>query len=208
MKTTVCSVCGCAVDSYPSKKGMCTKCYFKEYYETNKEHRKIVGRKYRTENRAKVRACNLTATKKWYHGKGKDVNRARRLSVFFQLTPDDFEQIKQYQASDSRFRLLLNKPNYTKREAVEHRHRDGLIRGVMNAMLNRTYGIIERLYPENTAEVLRALADFHENPPATAALGEEVYGVIGKAQHKRKLLYGPHGSSDPQPRRNARRMEV
>jgi hypothetical protein len=86
------------------------------------------------------------------------------------------------------FKRLLSKTNT--RDAVEHRHRDGLIRGVMAGMLNRAYGIVERLYGNETADVLRALALFHDTHPATAALGEPRYGIIGKAMNKKVMKYG------------------
>jgi hypothetical protein len=35
------------------------------------------------------------------------------------------------------------------------------------------------------------LADYAENPPAIAALGAPRYGLIGKAQRKKKMIYGP-----------------
>jgi hypothetical protein len=116
-------------------------------------------------------------------------SKERRLKQFFRLTPEEHDRIRAYQAGHSIYRVLLGKEG--KRESLEHRHRDGLIRGVVAAMLNRAYGIIERLYPDNTSEILRALAEFHDNPPATTALGRPRYGIIGLAKKKRKMVFGP-----------------
>lgn len=128
--------------------------------------------------------------------------RESRLRVLFNLTGEDYAKILEFQKSHDVYRLLLG-PNKKIRDAVEHRHNDGLIRGVMRGMLNRFYGCIERLYPNNTAEIFRALAFFHENHPATLALGEPVYGLIGEARHKKVMKYGPLGTPKPHPRRRS-----
>lgn len=60
----------------------------------------------------------------------------------------------------------------------------------MAPLLNRAYGLIERLYPTETAEVLRALADFHEKHPATEVLGSTRFGIIGKAKEKKVMVWG------------------
>lgn len=118
-----------------------------------------------------------------------DTARRRRLRVCFRITPEEYDSIAEYQRNHDVFRLVLGKGKL--KDSVEHRHSDGLIRGVMAAMLNRAYGIIERLYPNNTSEILRALAEFHDNPPATAALGAPRYGLMGLAKYKKRMVYGP-----------------
>lgn len=48
---------------------------------------------------------------------------------------------------------------------------------------------------------LRRAADYLENHPFTAALGEKVYGVMGKVTKKaRNRVYGPNKTKTPQPR--------
>lgn len=117
------------------------------------------------------------------------VLRARRLGKLFRITPEEFKQIEDFQSAHPTYRRLLSRTG--SRNAVEHRHKDGLIRGVMAPMLNRAYGLIERLYPGDTAEVLRALADFHENPPASIALGAPRHGLLGSVKKKPKnIKYG------------------
>lgn len=38
--------------------------------------------------------------------------------------------------------------------------------------------------------LLRAAADYLENPPAPKALSKETYGLLGKARYKKKMVYG------------------
>lgn len=74
---------------------------------------------------------------------------------------------------------------------LDHCHKTGLVRGLLNPLTNKF--LIDRL------DILRASIAYLENPPAVAALGR-VYGLIGKAQKKKKMLYGPDGSPVPQRR--------
>lgn len=111
-----------------------------------------------------------------------------RLMMFFRITLEEHCRIREYQASQNDLKLLLAEPG--KREATEHRHSDGLVRGVMEWRLNKGYGLIEQVAGENTAAVLRALAEFHENPPATIVLGGPRYGILNKAKKKKKMVYG------------------
>lgn len=72
---------------------------------------------------------------------------------------------------------------------LDHDHRTGLIRGLLNPFTNKH--LIDDL------NILRASIRYLESPPAVAALGEPVYGLLGKAQRKRKMLYGPDGRIEP-----------
>lgn len=161
-------------------KGVCIRHYRDGYYKANKETLKQYKQRYRQANKHKARETSY--------------------QLFYNLNPREYDVMKEYQAADSRYRILLGKKGQKTRDHIEHRHSDGMIRGVMASMLNRAYGLIERLYPNNTAEVLRALAYFHENPPAPKALGETVYGLMGQAQRKKRMLYGPDGRREPFPR--------
>lgn len=74
---------------------------------------------------------------------------------------------------------------------TDHCHRTGLIRGRLDWRLNKALGVIEKFAPTKTSAVLRALAEYLDHPPATTALGHPTYGLIGKAQYKKKMVYGP-----------------
>lgn len=74
---------------------------------------------------------------------------------------------------------------------MDHDHKTGLIRGLLNPLTNK--------FLLDDVDILRASIAYLEHPPAVSALGE-VYGLIGKAQKKKKMLYGPDGSPAPQRR--------
>lgn len=75
---------------------------------------------------------------------------------------------------------------------VDHDHRNGLIRGMLNPLSNK--------YLIDNVDILRASIAYLLNPPAPRAFGAPVYGLIGKAQIKKVMKYGPEGSPAPQPR--------
>jgi hypothetical protein len=111
----------------------------------------------------------------------------RRLWILYRLTPEEQRQIREYERNHPVYRLLLGK-----RESTDHNHTTGQVRGIAEWRLNKGLGLIEKAAPDNTAEVLRALALFLEYPPAELALGRKVYGLIGLAKaNKKSKLYGP-----------------
>jgi Recombination endonuclease VII len=129
-----------------------------------------------------------------------DRARARRLAVLFNITPEEHNAIKEFQGNDPFYKLLLAAPG--KRDATDHSHDSGLVRGILEWRVNKAYGLLEKACPDNLPEVLRALALYHEYPPAVFALGECRYGLLGLARKKVKMLYGPYGSKTPQPRKS------
>jgi hypothetical protein len=76
---------------------------------------------------------------------------------------------------------------------MDHDHFSGLVRGLLNPMTNKTL-VDNKL-------VLIATLKYLENPPAVAALGEPVYGLVGRAKRKQKPRYGPYGSPTPRARK-------
>ena len=86
------------------------------------------------------------------------------LWVKYRLTPEDVTKIDEFQKTHSVFSILLGN-----RLSTDHDHKTGLIRGRLDWRINRAYGLIEKVNPDNTSKILRALANFHENPPATLA---------------------------------------
>lgn len=116
--------------------------------------------------------------------------KANRMKVLYRLSLDDLKAIIDYQKNHPVLYILLGPMNGL-RDGTDHNHRTGLIRGRLDWRVNRAYGLLEKARPNDLPQVLRALADFHENPPAIAALGEERYGLIGAAKYKKKMVYGP-----------------
>lgn len=111
--------------------------------------------------------------------------RDRHLWVCFRLTREDLNKIEDFQKNHSIYKLLLGKL-----EGTDHCHKTGLVRGRLEWRINRAYGLLEKAFPDNLPDVLRALAYYHEHPPAELALGEKRYGLIGEARHKKKMVYG------------------
>ena len=140
-----------------------------QYYVENKEHVLNVNKKRRRRDPEKAKF---------------EVRRSM-LWVKYRLTPEDVTKIDEFQKTHSVFSILLGN-----RLSTDHDHKTGLIRGRLDWRINRAYGLIEKVNPDNTSKILRALADFHENPPATLALGEKRFGLIGLAQYKKKMIYG------------------
>lgn len=121
--------------------------------------------------------------------KGQDKRlkaKDRRLRTLYRISLDEQNKIEEFQRSHPIYRVLLGKNLGT-----DHNHKTGQIRGRLDWLINRAYGLMEKSCPDNLAEVLRALAVYHENPPAELALGEKRYGLIGLAKYKKKMVYGP-----------------
>lgn len=132
----------------------------------------------------KNRSCIVQ--KRLYHKeKYASVKKEKQLWYKYRITPEEQLKIDSFQKNHPVFNLLLGK-----RLGTDHDHKTGLIRGRLEWRLNRAYGMIEKVSPNNTAAVLRALADFHENPPAVTALGIKKFGLIGTAKYKKKPIYG------------------
>jgi hypothetical protein len=118
--------------------------------------------------------------------------KRNRLWVLYHLTPEDQTMIETFQREHPVYKLLLGNLMGT-----DHCHKTGLIRGRLDWRINRAYGLLEKVDPENTSAILRALAEFHDNPPATLALKEKRYGLIGVAKYKRKMVYGSENGPLP-----------
>ena len=119
----------------------------------------------------------------------KTKRNVKRLWDWYRLTPEEQEQIRQFQKNHEIYKLVLGK-----NEGTDHDHKTGLIRGMMDWRLNMAYGLLEAAAKSNAVELpklLRALATYAEQPPAELALGQKRYGLIGLAKYKKKMVYGP-----------------
>lgn len=107
---------------------------------------------------------------------------SRRLAQLYNLTEEDREKIENFQKGACG---ISGRPPYGRRLNIDHDHKSGLIRGLLDWRINKGLA-----YFNDDPALLRAAAAYLENPPAVAALGAPRYGLIGKAKKKRKMVYG------------------
>lgn len=114
--------------------------------------------------------------------------RNERDRLFYNLLPGERAKIREFQGNIDPITGAVLSPA----AHMDHDHKTGLIRGLLNPMTNK-------FLIDNIA-ILKASIAYLENPPAPHALGSPIYGLIGKAMQKKKMLYGPDGRLDPLPR--------
>ena len=114
--------------------------------------------------------------------------RVERDRLFYNLRPGERAKIREFQNN----RDPITGEELSASAHMDHDHRNGLIRGLLNPLTNKF--LIDDL------AILLASVEYLRNPPAPLALGGPVYGLIGKAMKKKKMLYGPDGSKEPRPR--------
>lgn len=112
--------------------------------------------------------------------------RAKRLMDFYRITPDEHAAILAFEKAHPEYSKLVTGAQMN----VDHNHENGHIRGLLDWRLNKGLGLLEKAAPKNLSEVLRALATYIDMPPASVVIGDR-YGLIGKAQYKKKMVYGP-----------------
>lgn len=109
--------------------------------------------------------------------------RAKRLWDLYRLTPDQYEAILKHQGGVC---AITGRLPGRQRLNVDHDHGTGLIRGLLSPFANKGLA-----YFDDSPYLLRQAASYLENPPAIEALGRKVYGLIGRAQRKKTMIYGP-----------------
>jgi hypothetical protein len=136
-------------------------------------------------------------------------SRERKLKLFNMTLEDDFK-VREFQnhacaITGERYRkdgvpLLLN---------LDHNHLSGRVRGYLRGDINKALE-----YFHDDPILLRRAADYLERPPVTEALGEIVYGVLGRSTKRVKSLrYGPptdenpKGTKTPQPRASITKLQ-
>lgn len=113
----------------------------------------------------------------------------QRDALLYNLKPGEREQIRKFQGGRDPITGAPLKSNAN----LDHHHGSGLCRGLLNPLTNKAM-------IENTA-MLVAMIRYLEDPPAPKALGEKVYGLLGRAKRKKVMRYGPLGTKQPVPRR-------
>lgn len=120
--------------------------------------------------------------------------REARLRKIFNITSEEYEKVLAYQ--NGICPITLKEPSSF---FLDHRHSDGYLRGLLSMNANKGLG-----YFNDDPDQLRRAADYLENSTVTAALGEEVYGMIGRVTKKAgRRRYGPDNTKTPQPRKSA-----
>lgn len=112
--------------------------------------------------------------------KAKLQRRKERLWSLYRLTPEDYQTILNHQGGIC---AITGKVSYRNLD-VDHDHKTGLIRGLLSPWANKGLSFFD-----DNPDTLEAAARYLRNPPAVAAIGNR-YGLLGRAQRKKKMIYG------------------
>ena len=102
--------------------------------------------------------------------------RALRLLRLFGLTPRDYEDIL---AQQNGVCAICLAPPKKVRLGVDHRHKDGLIRGLLCWSCNKAIS-----YVRDSPPAAQRLAEYLKMPPAIQALGRRIFGRTGRVSRK------------------------
>ena len=102
--------------------------------------------------------------------------RAQRLATVFNITPEEYDRILEFQGGVCA--ICGRPPKPGKRLAVDHDHRTSFVRGLLCFFCNR------RLVSSRTDEAILRMAEYVTNPPARQALGRDVVAP-GRPPRKR-----------------------
>lgn len=108
--------------------------------------------------------------------------RAKRLWDLYRLTPEQYEVILEHQGGVC---AITGQLPGKMRLNTDHDHKTGLIRGLLSPWANKGLA-----YFRDDPYLLRKAALYLENPPAVTALGQKVFGLLGRAQRKKVMTYG------------------
>jgi hypothetical protein len=112
--------------------------------------------------------------------------RQKHLQDCFNLTVELYNIVDDFQSHKC---FICGEPAKTKRLAVDHRHSDGLIRGLLCSRCNRVLGKIEDpRWKWGIKEILRC-GLYLQSLPAVQALRREIYGWPGKLNTKKHKDY-------------------
>lgn len=114
----------------------------------------------------------------------KDQAADKRLQREYQITLGEHQKVFKFQnyvCAMCKQPVPTGKP----RLAVDHRHSDGLIRGLLCWKCNRAIGAFHRFFPD-TIEMFQAAFEYLRNPPMTAVFKKERYCVPGKIGTKKR----------------------
>lgn len=156
-----------------------SKVKYKQSPETKAKSRAKTKEKYK--NDSQFREQRKAYAKHIYKNK-KEAVRARFMRLVYNLTPEEYAEILAFQNGVC---AVTGKPPVKTKLHIDHDHKSGLIRGLISWRVNHALAAFN-----DDPELLRRAADYLENPPAVAALNKKIYGVLGRAKLKKKMVYG------------------
>lgn len=159
---------GCGLHTYCKP---CNSARANEWNKANRARRAEAARKYRA---AKPGVS--------------DKERAGRLRRTYGITPEEYDEMLVHQGGVC---AICLKPPAARRLAVDHDHRTGLIRGLLCAFCN--FDLLGKSGDKDPGKFLRA-ADYLEDPPAVAVLGEHVVPSRPKRKKSQGVRRTSHGA--------------
>lgn len=105
--------------------------------------------------------------------------RDSRLKRLYGLEPGEYEKILAFQ--DGLCYICGKPPKEGKNLHVDHDHKTGQTRGLLDWQCNSAIGKFK-----DDKQRLQKAAEYISNPPASLALGRDVFGRIGRITNKRK----------------------
>jgi len=106
----------------------------------------------------------------------KEYARSRGLIIKFGVTAREYDAILEYQGGGC---FICGEPPKKTRLAVEHRHKDGLLRALVCWGCNKAIAYLR----DNSDRAARAL-EMLMYPPASTALKREVFGRTGRVSRR------------------------
>lgn len=108
----------------------------------------------------------------------KEYARSRGLIIKYGITAREYDSILKKQGGVC---AICSEPPGKTRLAVEHRHGDGLLRGLVCWKCNKAIA-----YLKDDIGRAMAVVTYLTEPPAVFALGTQVYGRVGRVTRKWK----------------------
>jgi hypothetical protein len=124
--------------------------------------------------------------------------RAKRILQFFNLTIPEWDRISAYQ--NNRCAICGRPPLPGKNLSTDHCHKTGLVRGLLCNLCNRLLGKIERQWGPDAVKSILAAIKYLQEPPASKALGRQVFtfaGQLGTKRHRKALKKAKKSCPDP-----------
>lgn len=106
----------------------------------------------------------------------KPTPRDRYLLLLFSIVGDEYEVVKAYQQGVC---FICKKPPKKLPLAVDHRHSDGLVRGLLCMTCNKAVA-----YLADNAERAQRMLTYLTHCPVEQALGRKVFGRPGRVVRK------------------------